>query len=197
MILKKLLRLSFRYAKFLAIMKTSPVNMDVRKNLDMRAGDTIRVHQKIADKGGKTRIQIFEGMVLARKHGSEAGGTFTVRRVTNGYGVEKIFPLYSPMIEKIEITKRSKVRRAKLYHIRKTALKQVSKRLKMMFVDFKTEEPVEEPVVEEAPAENPGEKTEDNTDAPTESAESTKDKKEETPEKPEEEVKEEKTDEEK
>jgi large subunit ribosomal protein L19 len=142
--LKKLLLLLNRYAKFLAIMKTSPVNMDVRKNLDMKAGDTVRVHQKIEDKGGKTRIQIFEGMVLARKHGSEAGATFTVRRVTNGYGVEKIFPLYSPMIDKIEVIKRSKVRRAKLYHVRETALKQISKRMKMMFVDIKTEEPVEE-----------------------------------------------------
>jgi large subunit ribosomal protein L19 len=147
--LKKLLLLLNRYAKFLAIMKTSPVNMDVRKNLDMKAGDTVRVHQKIEDKGGKTRIQIFEGMVLARKHGSEAGATFTVRRVTNGYGVEKIFPLYSPMIDKIEVIKRSKVRRAKLYHVRETALKQISKRMKMMFVDIKTEEPAEE----EAPAE--------------------------------------------
>jgi len=195
MILKMLLRLSFRYAKFLPIMKTSPVNMDVRKNLDMRAGDTIRVHQKIADKGGKTRIQIFEGMVLARKHGSEAGGTFTVRRVTNGYGVEKIFPLYSPMIEKIEITKRSKVRRAKLYHIRETALKQVSKRLKMMFVDFKTEEPVEEPVIEEAPKENEDVKKDSPAVETTDKVEETKT--EDSKDDPVEEIKEEKIEEEK
>jgi large subunit ribosomal protein L19 len=140
-----------RYAKFLATMQITPVNMETRKNLDMKAGDTVRVHQKIEDKGGKTRIQVFEGMVLARKHGSEAGATFTVRRVTNGVGVEKIFPLYSPMIDKIEVIKRSKTRRAKLYHVRKTALKQISKRMKMMFVDFKTEEPVEEePKTEES-----------------------------------------------
>jgi large subunit ribosomal protein L19 len=129
-------------------MKVTPVNMDTRRSLDMKSGDTVRVHQKIQDKGGKTRIQIFEGMVLARKHGAEDGATFTVRRVADGYGVEKIFPLYSPMIDKIEVVKRSKVRRSKLYHIRETALKQVSKRLKMMFVDYKTEEPVVEQEVE-------------------------------------------------
>ncbi len=131
-------------------MKESPINKEARKNLDMRTGDTVRVHQKIQDKGGKTRIQVFEGMVLARKHGNEDGATFTVRRVTGGFGVEKIFPLYSPMIDKIEVTKRSKVRRSKLYHIRKTALKQVSKRLRMMFVDFKTTDDVADDVVEEA-----------------------------------------------
>ncbi len=141
-------------------MKVTPVNMDTRKNLDMKSGDTVRVHQKIQDKGGKTRIQVFEGMVLARKHGAEDGATFTVRRVTDGYGVEKIFPLYSPMIDKIEVIKRSKVRRSKLYHIRETALKQVSKRLKMMFVDYKTEEPVVDEPVEEEKKEEVAETTE-------------------------------------
>ena len=67
----------------------SPVNMEDRKNLGIKAGDTVRVHQKIQDKG-KTRIQIFEGLVLARKHGNEAGATFTVRKVASGVGVEKI-----------------------------------------------------------------------------------------------------------
>lgn len=141
--------------------------MDVRKNLDMKSGDTVRVHQKIQDKGGKTRIQIFEGMILARKNGAEAGATFTVRRVAGGYGVEKIFPLYSPMIDKIEVIKRSKVRRSKLYHIRETALKQISKRFKMMFVDFKTEEPVEE-VEEEVKEDAVEEKAEDATKNPVE-----------------------------
>ena len=68
----------------------SSVNMEDRKNLGIKAGDTVRVHQKIEDKG-KTRIQIFEGLVLARKHGDEAGATFTVRKVVDGIGVEKIF----------------------------------------------------------------------------------------------------------
>lgn len=116
----------------------SPVNIEARKNLDLRAGDTVRVHQKIQEKG-KTRIQVFEGLVLSRKHGTEAGATFTVRRNTSGYGVEKIFPLYSPMIDKIEVVKRSKTRRGKLYYIREKALKQASKRLKMMFVNFSDE----------------------------------------------------------
>ncbi len=113
----------------------SPVNIESRKNLDLRPGDTVKVYQKIQEKG-KTRLQVFEGLVLARKHGTEAGATFTVRRSTGGYGVEKIFPLYSPMIEKIEIVKRSKVRRSKLYYIRRKALKQISKRMKMMFVNI-------------------------------------------------------------
>ena len=126
----------------------TPVNIDSRKNLDLRSGDTVRVHQKIEDKG-KTRIQIFEGMVLARKHGGEPGATFTVRRSTGGYGVEKIYPLYSPMIDKIEIVKRSKIRRSKLYYVRDKALKQMKKRLKMMFVDIKTEEDIPEPIEEE------------------------------------------------
>src|SRR4051812_29745761 len=97
--------------------KHSTVDMEARKNLDIRPGDTVRVHQKIEEKG-KFRLQAFEGLVLARKHGTEAGGTFTVRRVASGVGVEKIFPLYSPMIDHVDIVKRARVRRAKLYFIR-------------------------------------------------------------------------------
>lgn len=133
------------YAKVPELMSTviTPVNIDSRKNLDLRAGDTVRVWQKIEEKG-KTRLQAFEGMVLSRKHGKEPGATFTVRRNTGGYGVEKIFPLYTPMIERIEILKRSKVRRSKLYFVRRKALKEIRKRLKMMFVDIKTEDVKEE-----------------------------------------------------
>ncbi len=105
----------------------SPVPMAERKALDFRAGDTVRVHQKIRESDGKFRVQIFEGMVLGRKHGTEAGGTFTVRKVTSGVGVEKIYPLYSPNIEKIEVAKRSKSRRSKLYFIRTKATKEVNK----------------------------------------------------------------------
>ena len=101
-----------------------------RKEFDMRVGDTVKVHQKIQEKG-KTRIQIFEGLVLARKHGNEAGATFTVRKVSGGYGVERIFPLFSPNIDKIEVVKRAKVRRSKLYYIRDKAAKEISKRMKM------------------------------------------------------------------
>src|SRR6266550_4559376 len=92
----------------------SPV-AEARKKLDIRAGDTVKVWQKIQEKG-KVRLQAFEGLVLAHKHGKESGATFTVRKVTSGVGVEKIFPLHSPSIDKIDIIKRSKVRRAKLYH---------------------------------------------------------------------------------
>jgi len=108
----------------------SPVDMDARKNLDIRAGDTVRVHQKIEEAKGKFRLQIFEGLVLARKHGTEAGATFTVRRVASGVGVEKIFPLYSPMIDKVEIVKRARVRRAKLYYIRDKVAREARRQLR-------------------------------------------------------------------
>jgi large subunit ribosomal protein L19 len=104
-------------------------NTKERKALDMKAGDTVKVHQKIQEKG-KTRIQIFEGLVLSRKHGAEAGATFTVRKSSNGWGVERIFPLHSPMIDKIEVLRRSKTRRSKLYFIRDKAAKEISKRMK-------------------------------------------------------------------
>ena len=84
---------------------------------DIRPGDTVKVYQKIKE-GDKERTQVFEGLVLARKHGKEAGATITVRRVVSEVGVEKIFPIHSPSIEKIEILKRGKVRRAKLYYLR-------------------------------------------------------------------------------
>ena len=107
----------------------SPVKVIDRKNLDIRSGDTIRVWQKIVEKG-KTRLQAFEGLVIAVKHGKEAGATFTVRRVASGVGVEKIFPLYSPMIDSLETLKRSKVRRAKLYHIRDKAAKEIRRQMR-------------------------------------------------------------------
>src|SRR3989338_7032031 len=94
--------------------KFSPVDIEARAKLYFRAGDTIRVWSKIAEeklstkadkKSEKTlkfRTQAFEGMVLARKHGAESGATFTVRRIASGVGVERIFPIYSPMLDKIE-----------------------------------------------------------------------------------------------
>jgi len=84
---------------------------------DIRPGDTVRVYQKIKE-GDKEKTQAFEGQVLARKHGKEIGATITVRREISGIGTEKIFPLHSPVIGKIEILKRGKVRRAKLYYLR-------------------------------------------------------------------------------
>jgi len=122
----------------------SPVNMESRQQLGIRAGDTVRVWQKIQEKG-KTRLQAFEGLVLAHKHGNEAGSTFTVRKVASGVGVEKIFPLYSPVIDKIEIVKRSKVRRAKLYHVRDKAAKEIRRQMRnTMIVDMQTVSDTEE-----------------------------------------------------
>jgi len=123
----------------------TPVNLASRKNLDMKAGDTVKVYSKIQEKG-KTRLQAFEGLVLARKHGSEPGATFTVRKIASGVGVERIFPLYSPTIDKIEIIKRSKTRRSKLYFIREKAAKEIRKRMKAFAfaqssVDFVEDEP--------------------------------------------------------
>jgi large subunit ribosomal protein L19 len=91
----------------------------LRKDLpEIRPGDRVCVYQKVKE-GGKEKIQSFEGIVIARKHGKEMGATITVRREISGIGVERIFPLHSPTIEKIEILKRGKVRRAKLYYLRK------------------------------------------------------------------------------
>jgi large subunit ribosomal protein L19 len=107
----------------------TPTDQASRKKLDFKAGDTVRVWGKILEKG-KTRLQAFEGLVLSRKHGSESGATFTVRKVASGVGVERIFPLYSPNIDKIEVVRKSKTRRSKLYYIRTKAVKEVKKRLK-------------------------------------------------------------------
>ena len=121
------------YDKVCAMEKTksqfTPVEQEARKKLDFKAGDTVRVWSKIQEKG-KTRLQAFEGLVLARKHGTESGATFTIRKVASGVGVERIFPLYSPNVDKIEVIRKSKTRRNKLYHIRTKAVKEVKKRLK-------------------------------------------------------------------
>jgi len=125
-----------------AKIKFSPVDIEARKKLDFSAGDTVRVWSKIseekvstkankkAEKTIKFRLQAFEGIVLARKHGTEAGATFTVRRVASGVGVERIFPLFSPMVEKIEVTKKARARRSKLYYIRTKAVKDVRRKMR-------------------------------------------------------------------
>jgi large subunit ribosomal protein L19 len=84
---------------------------------DFRAGDTIRVHSRIKE-GEKERIQVFQGVVIRRRRGG-LGATFTVRKVSYGVGVERIFPLHSPNIEKIDVVSKGKVRRARLYYMRK------------------------------------------------------------------------------
>ena len=136
--------------------KLSPVNIEARKKLDIRSGDTVRVHLKIQEKD-KTRIQIFEGLVLAVKHGKESGGTFTVRKVMSGVGVEKIFPIYSPVIDKVEIIKRSKVRRSKLYYIREKVAREVRRKMRKM---VNAPAVIDETEVEEAPV------VEESTEAP-------------------------------
>lgn len=134
----------------------APINKQARKSLDLRSGDTVRVEQRIVEKG-KLRLQAFEGLVIAVKHGKEAGATFTVRRVASGVGVEKIFPLYSPMIDSIETLKRSKVKRAKLYHIRDKAAKEIRRQMRNIRALPESAIVVDEDTgaIVEAPAETP------------------------------------------
>lgn len=121
----------------------------LKENLpDIRPGDTVKVHQKIPasakasakkaskKEGDKERTQVFEGVVLARKHGKGISSTITVRKIVKGIGVERIFPLHSPIIEKIEVLTRGKVRRAKLYYLRK----RVGKKARLKKKEEKTEE---------------------------------------------------------
>ncbi len=122
--------------------QTTPINMQERAALGIRAGDSVRVWQKIEElkksKGANKkevvtknyRKQAFEGLVLAVKHGSEPGAMFTVRKVASGVGVEKIFPLYSPMIDSIEVLRRTRTRRAKLYFIREKATRDVKRAMR-------------------------------------------------------------------
>ena len=134
-----------------------------RRGLDIRSGDTVRVWQKILEveeskegKKQKMRLQAFEGLVLAHKHGKESGATFTVRRVASGVGMEKIFPLYSPLIDKIEILKRAKTRRSKLYHIREKVSKEIKREMRniRMIPDEIVVAPVENTEKAEVVAEN-------------------------------------------
>lgn len=123
--------------------KLSPVDMDARKKLDFKAGDTVRVWSKIVDEKGKSRLQAFEGIVLARKHGTEIGATFTVRKVASSVGVERIFPLFSPLVDKIEITKKSRARRSKLYYIRTKAVKDVKRKMRSITMQDSDEKEIE------------------------------------------------------
>ena len=120
---------------------------------DLMPGDTVRVWQKIEEKG-KTRLQAFEGLVLARKHGNEQGGTFTVRKVASGVGVEKIFPVHSPAIDHVDLVKRARMRRAKLYFIREKVARETRRQLRrarlVTNMDVNAESAAEEPVAVEA-----------------------------------------------
>ena len=89
----------------------------MRKEMPViNVGDTVKVHVKIVE-GDKSRIQAFEGTVIAKKHGG-ISETFTVRRVAHGCGIERVFPVHSPSVDKVEVVRRGKVRRAKLYYLR-------------------------------------------------------------------------------
>jgi large subunit ribosomal protein L19 len=105
-------------------MSAEKTKKEEKKSLsDLKPGMTVRVHQKIKELTAKgeerERIQYFEGIIIAKKHGRETGGTITVRKISDGIGVEKIFPLNLPTIAKIEVKREAKVRRAKLYHLRR------------------------------------------------------------------------------
>ena len=95
-------------------LETEQMRMDLP---DFAAGDTVKVHVKIRE-GEKERIQVFQGVVISRKKGT-TNATFTVRKVSYGIGVERIFPLHSPALDKIEVVTRGRVRRAKIYYLRK------------------------------------------------------------------------------
>ncbi|MDI9325248.1 MAG: 50S ribosomal protein L19 [Alphaproteobacteria bacterium] len=110
----------------------SPVHAESRRELNIAPGSFVRVWQKIKE-NNKVRLQLFEGLVIARKHGNQAGGTFTVRRVgTDNIGIEKIYPLYSPSIDKIEVVRQAKVSRSKLYYLRDKASKEIKNKLRRL-----------------------------------------------------------------
>lgn len=178
-------------------------NSSVKKDVpSLKSGYVVRVHQRIVE-GEKERTQIFEGLVIKMSSGFNAADkTFTVRKIVEGVGVEKVFPVYSTMIEKIEVIKTGKVRRSKLYYMR--GLQGKSARLQdkhgeaieMMLAPVKSEKVVEEEEVpapvEEAPVEEVKEAPEVETPVEETPVEETPSEPEETP--VEEEAKEEKQD---
>ena len=97
--------------------KTEETKKETNKIPNINPGYTVRVYLKVKE-GEKERTQVFEGVVIAKKHGEGPSGTITVRRIIDGVGVERIFPIHSPVIEKIEVSQKGKVRRAKLYYLR-------------------------------------------------------------------------------
>ena len=137
----------------------------VKQNVPtIHPGDVIRVHQKIKE-AGKERIQVFEGVVLAKKHGRGINATITVRKVTQGVGVERIFPLHSPLIDKIEVVRRSKVRRAKLYYLREAKGRKARLKAKAFNLEV-PEKP--DPAEEQQPAESETQASETKAEEQTE-----------------------------
>ncbi len=143
--------------------------LQLKKMPDVKPGDTVKVHQTIKEEApsassgsakskgsgqAKERIQVFEGVVIARKHGKGILATITVRKVIKGVGVERIFPIHSPFINKIEVVKSGKVRRAKLYYLRHAK----GKKAKLKKKDFATAISPEEHPIMETPEPLPQEK---------------------------------------
>lgn len=119
---------------------------------ELKPGMKVRVWQKIKE-GDKERLQAFEGVVIAAKHGRGKSGTFTVRKISSGVGVERIFPLHAPTVEKVEVLSQAKVRRAKLYYVRgRIGKKSKMKQVELAEVVAPIEEEIENtaPVAEEA-----------------------------------------------
>ena len=125
---------------------------------DLKVGDTVRVHQRIKE-GNRERIQVFEGIII-KKQGGSVNATFTVRRIAYGVGVEKTFLVHSPLVEKIEVVRVGKARRAKLYYLRDRVGKaaktkeNIGAKIETKYKDLK-EETVEEPLSEETVTEEP------------------------------------------
>lgn len=133
-------------------------NKEQEKKLpQLRPGDTIKVHQKIKD-GDKERIQVFEGIVIGKKHGKGISGTITVRKIVAGVGVERIFAIHSPSLDKIEVVRHGKVRRSKLYYLRTAKGKKTRLKKKDFVEAIAPEEPKTE-IAPEEPKETPVETT--------------------------------------
>ena len=139
-------------------------------DMDIRPGDTVRVHERIQE-GGKERVAIFEGLVIARRHENEPGASITVRRITKGIGVERVFPLAMPKLEKVEIVRRAKVRRARLFYLRNLIGKRATLKGALLPPGFgqPTEQEIEaEKAAEEAASDDAGGDAEDQAEADAE-----------------------------
>lgn len=111
-------RLIFKEDNMSDIIKEIEEEQKKKELPEFNTGDTVRVHNKIKE-GNRERVQVFEGTVLKKQGGNTSRATFTVRKISNGVGVEKTWPIHSPFIEKVEVVRRGKVRRAKLFYLRK------------------------------------------------------------------------------
>ncbi|HXK36233.1 MAG TPA: 50S ribosomal protein L19 [Candidatus Paceibacterota bacterium] len=123
---------------------------------ELKPGMTVRVHQKLKQ-GEKGKASVFEGIIIARKHGDEPGATITVRRAVGGYGVEKVYPLRLPTIEKIEVVKVGRTRRAKMYYLRGKSTREIRKKTRAEQAQLKVLTAVPAPTEEPAPEEEKAE----------------------------------------